>query len=366
MGVDQQLPHQDRRLRGRVVHPLLRDLTKSDRRGRRDPVLVRRHQSGLRTVLARTSGSYGNRLKQRSASPSTPTRNASMRENPAGTVSPLTSPATSPLVSRPDTASSMSPAVSRHRVAVGRGDALGQLGGRHPGQAGGPQPGLGGVEHQSAVLVLQRHHVARHQRRVGGVVALQGRAVEALDRWTRRSPAVPAGRRRWCWLAGQYDTGGLGRASGHVEAAAASKLSCGGFFGANRMFIASMSEPTEASVTGNSPVWSDGQFHRQIAAALLDLLEVDRRARRGPVGEAELERRDPLERRAVLVADAVAVVLAEQRVAERDHRRQKVVQPLTGVEGEPRRLALGHPAQVHPGQAVGLLLGHQGRHAPGD
>ena len=35
-----------------------------------------------------------------------------MRENPAGTDSPLTSLATSPLVSRPDTASSMSPAVS--------------------------------------------------------------------------------------------------------------------------------------------------------------------------------------------------------------------------------------------------------------
>ena len=54
----------------------------------------------------------GNRLKQRSSSPSTPLRNASIREKPDGTVSPLTSLAASPLVSRPETASSRSPAVS--------------------------------------------------------------------------------------------------------------------------------------------------------------------------------------------------------------------------------------------------------------
>ena len=43
---------------------------------------------------------------------STPSRNASIREKPDGTVSPLTSPAARPLVRMPDTASSISPAVN--------------------------------------------------------------------------------------------------------------------------------------------------------------------------------------------------------------------------------------------------------------
>src|SRR3954471_22280051 len=54
----------------------------------------------------------GKRLKQQSSSPSTPTRNASMREKPDGTDSPLMSLATRPLVRIPDSASSTSPAVS--------------------------------------------------------------------------------------------------------------------------------------------------------------------------------------------------------------------------------------------------------------
>ncbi len=65
----------------------------------------------------------------------------------------------------------------------------------------------------------------------------------------------------------------------------------------------------------------------------------------------------------MLVAGVVVVVLAEQRVAERDHRRQKVVQPVTGGQREARRIAFGHPPHVHPGEAVGLLFGHQRRRA---
>ena len=45
--------------------------------------------------------SQGNRLMQRFSSPITPIRKASMREKPAGTASPLTSPAASPLVNNP-------------------------------------------------------------------------------------------------------------------------------------------------------------------------------------------------------------------------------------------------------------------------
>ena len=50
VGVDHQLPRQDRRLRGGVVHPLLRDAVQVDRRGRRDPVVVRRDEEDLSRI----------------------------------------------------------------------------------------------------------------------------------------------------------------------------------------------------------------------------------------------------------------------------------------------------------------------------
>ncbi len=53
---------------------------------------------------------------------------------------------------------------------------------------------------------------------------------------------------------GQNDTGGLGRASGQLDAESPSKLSWGGFLGANRMFIASTMALVDSSLTGHSPV----------------------------------------------------------------------------------------------------------------
>ena len=55
-------------------------------------------------------------------------------------------------------------------------------------------------------------------------------------------------------VAGQYDAGGLGRASGQSDADDASKLSCGGLAGENRVPIASTIARTDSSVTGHSPV----------------------------------------------------------------------------------------------------------------
>ena len=102
-----------------------------DRRVRRHPGLLRRDQEGLTlntpNVRLGDDATHGKRLRQRSWSPSTPMRNASMRENPAGTVSPLTSPATRPLVSRPGHRLVEVAGGERHGVAVGSVDPLGQL-----------------------------------------------------------------------------------------------------------------------------------------------------------------------------------------------------------------------------------------------
>src|SRR5215211_6895850 len=56
-------------------------------------------------------------------------------------------------------------------------------------------------------------------------------------------------------VAGQNDTGGLGRASGQ---SAASKLNSGGFFGLNNVSIAPMMSCTDFSVIANSPERSSG------------------------------------------------------------------------------------------------------------
>ena len=58
--------------------------------------------------------------------------------------------------------------------------------------------------------------------------------------------------------AGQYDAGGLGLASGQVEAEEVSKLRFGGSFGLNTRLSASTRDLVEPSVTGSSPVWSEG------------------------------------------------------------------------------------------------------------
>ncbi len=54
-------------------------------------------------------------------------------------------------------------------------------------------------------------------------------------------------------VAGQYDAGGLGRASGQLDGSV-SKLNSGGADGVNLVFSASMNERTDSSVTGHSPV----------------------------------------------------------------------------------------------------------------
>ena len=78
-------------------------------------------------------------------------------------------------------------------------------------------------------------------------------------------------------VAGQYDAGPPDRASGQ---SAASKLSCGGSAGAKAMFIASTIDAHRLLGDRQLAGLVVGQQHRKVAAALLDLLEVDRRARR--------------------------------------------------------------------------------------
>ena len=76
-------------------------------------------------------------------------------------------------------------------------------------------------------------------------------------------------------VAGQKDTGGLGRASGHVDAEPASKLSVGGFFGAEQDVQRVDDRPgrllADRPFTGLVLL----QLDRQVAAALADLLGVD-------------------------------------------------------------------------------------------
>ena len=170
--------------------------------------------------------------------------------------------------------------------------------------------------------VLEGQHVPGHQHRVRGVVA----------GWPGRRPRCPdwvpiassSGRSTAIVLvAGQYDAGGLGRASGQPSASDASKLSCGGLAGENSMPIASMIDLHR--LLGDRPVRRSGPR----AAARADRRGAGRSPctsiaahADGAVGEAELERRDPFERRAVFVDADFGIVLAQQRVAERDHRRQ--------------------------------------------
>ena len=55
-------------------------------------------------------------------------------------------------------------------------------------------------------------------------------------------------------VAGQNETGGLGRASGQSAAESASRLSSGGSAGENSVPSASTIDFTDSSVTGHSPV----------------------------------------------------------------------------------------------------------------
>src|ERR1700731_467607 len=75
--------------------------------------------------------------------------------------------------------------------------------------------------------------------------------------------------------AGQYDAGGLGRASLHDCAVDESKLSLGGSAGENALVIASMIAFTESYLTGHSPVefWvSDtGKSPRRCSTSFLSL-----------------------------------------------------------------------------------------------
>ena len=126
-------------------------------------------------------------------------------------------------------------------------------------------------------------------------------------------------------VAGQNDTGGLGRASGQ---SAASKLNSGGFFGLNNMSIASMMSCTDFLVIAQFTRVILGEQHGQVATALADLPHVDRRAGSHAVGESELECRHPFERRTVFVHADLGIVLVQQGIAESDDGRQHVVQPV--------------------------------------
>ena len=102
-------------------------------------------------------------------------------------------------------------------------------------------------------------------------------------------------------VAGQNDTGGLGRASGQsfVESASRQFRRVG-----RRKQCAERIDDRVHRLLADRPFAGLAllQLDRKVAAPLRDLLVVDRRARCGAVGEPELEGGDPLERRAVLVA----------------------------------------------------------------
>jgi hypothetical protein len=98
------------------------------------------------------------------------------------------------------------------------------------------------------------------------------------------------------------------------------------------------------------------QHHRQVAAAVLDILEIDCGAGSRTVDETRLEGTDAVQRSAVAFFDHFDVIGCEDRVADRDRRGQYLVQPLAGAQGEPGRLAFGDPTDVVAGKAVGLLF----------
>ena len=80
-------------------------------------------------------------------------------------------------------------------------------------------------------------------------------------------------------LAGQYDAGGLGRASLHRDPNAVSKLSFGGSAGLNMIPSASTIARTDSSVTGHSPVWSTcratGRLPRRCSTSFMSIAAQD-------------------------------------------------------------------------------------------
>ena len=246
-----------------------------------------------------------------------------MREKPDGTDSPLTSLAARPLVKH-----------ARHRlvevtrrqrdgVAVGRGDAVRHLGGGHAGQARRAQRRLRRCRApRRRAACWMRQHVPGHQHRIGGVVtAGQADAVLVVG-WV--PIACSSGRSTAMVLvAGQYDAGGLGRASGQrwrVETRRSSASA--GWRAGTGCSIASMIALTDSSVTGHSPVSSSLQRHRQIAAALADLL--CRRSPRTPTAPSvnpnwNAEIRSNAE--PCSSPPPPGSSSRQQRIAERDHRR---------------------------------------------
>ena len=160
--------------------------------------------------------------------------------------------------------------------------------------------------------------------------------------------------------AGQYEAGGLGRASGHVEADAASKLNTGGLRGAKTMVSATTSAH---GLFGDRqfPVWSlvsaTGSSRRCPDLPCMVMFAQAAAPSVNPNWNARSVRTPSRARRPCRSSPA------QKRIAEGDHRCQEVVEAFAGVEGEAGGLALGYPAQVDPGQIVGLLFGHQGRYA---
>jgi hypothetical protein len=100
------------------------------------------------------------------------------------------------------------------------------------------------------------------------------------------------------------------------------------------------------------------QRRRDVAAAAVDIGGVDHHAAAGADVEALLEGADAVQSRSVR---CLLGKQAELRgaVSDRDGAGEDLVQGGGGVEGETRRVAFGDPAQIHPRQAVGLLLADQ-------
>src|ERR1700676_3164640 len=182
---------------------------------------------------------------QRSWSPTTPVRKASIREKPDGTGSPLTSPATRPLVSMPDTASSRSPAVNAMVLPSGVVTSWDSLVVATPVRHAVRSP-------DSALSIVKPPcccSIASMKREVSTEYAVLS---------PETSPVLPPpsdGVPNFCspgrsmamvLVAGQYDAGGLGRAPEHDDAEPASKLSCGGLAGENSIVSASTMALTDS------------------------------------------------------------------------------------------------------------------------
>ena len=203
-----------------------------------------------------------------------------MRENPAGTGSPLTSPAARPLVSRPATASSRSPAVSAMVLPLGVLTPVGQLRGGHAHQARRPKAGFGvsSPTRRADAAATGSNTTSTPSRRCCH------RKAPTCRRRPAGCPTSPsqADRRRWCWWTGSTTPAGWAARRGGTAADAASNVDVGGWAGLNGVSIASMMAFTDSSGAGPVAALVALQGHRQIAAALRHLLVVDGSTRSGP------------------------------------------------------------------------------------